>query len=301
MATKLTRYQPGAIIPFVLLHVASLAAFFVPFRPSLLLWLIGTYALRMFAITAGYHRYFSHRSYKLGRTGQFLMAFLAQTSGQKGVLWWAAHHRDHHRYAERELDVHSPWQKGFWWSHIGWIMSNQFDSYNPKRIADFARYPELRWLDRNHWLPTAVLGIAAYLVGGLPAFIWGYVLSTVALYHCTFSINSLAHIWGSRRFDTPDQSRNNWILALLTFGEGWHNNHHFSMATCRQGYRWWEIDITYILLRLLNLCGVASDLRPFRIFPRNGSSGDGRIRTDAESLPKASNSFGVSPLMEKTA
>lgn len=257
-------YQLGAVIPFVLLHIGVLAAFFVPPTPTLLAWMAGSYLLRMFGVTAGYHRYFSHRSYRLGRIAQFLMAVLAQTSGQKGVLWWAAHHRQHHRYADREQDVHSPWQRGFWWSHVGWILANDYDWYDPKKVADWAKFPELRWLDRHHWIPAAAFGAAILALGGLPAFVWGFVISTVLVYHCTFAINSVAHLVGTRRFDTPDHSRNNWLLALLTLGEGWHNNHHFSMGSCRQGYRWWEIDITYMVIKLLALAGIAKDVRPFR-------------------------------------
>jgi stearoyl-CoA desaturase (delta-9 desaturase) len=219
----------------------------------------------MFGVTAGYHRYFSHRSYRMSRVPQFLMAFLAQTSGQKGVLWWAAQHRQHHRHSDREDDVHSPARRGFWWSHAGWILSNDYDQYDPKSVADLARYPELRFLDRYHLLPTILFALAILWLGGWGAFVWGYVVSSIALYHCTFAINSLAHLFGSRRFDTADESRNNWMLALVTFGEGWHNNHHFSMASCRQGYRWWEIDLTYAVLKLLALIGVARDLRPFRM------------------------------------
>jgi stearoyl-CoA desaturase (delta-9 desaturase) len=259
------RYQFGSVVLFVLMHVAVIGIFFVPFTAGLLLWLTATYALRMFGVTAGYHRYFSHRSYKLGRVAQFVMAFLAQTSGQKGILWWAAHHRQHHRYSDREKDVHSPWQRGFWWAHVGWILSNEYDDYDPKMVADFAKFPELRWLDRYHLVPTAVFGASIFLLGGLPAFLWGFVLSTVLVYHFTFSINSLAHLFGSRRFETNDHSRNNWLLALLTFGEGWHNNHHFLMSSCRQGYRWWELDMTYLALRLLSVFGIARDLRPFRV------------------------------------
>jgi len=258
------RYQWGAVIPFVLIHIGVLAAFFAPPTPTLLAWLAGSYFLRMFGVTAGYHRYFSHRSYRLGRTAQFLMAVLAQTSGQKGVLWWAAHHRQHHRYADREQDVHSPWQRGFWWSHIGWILANDYDSYDPKKVADWAKFPELLWLDRHHWVPAAGYGALILALGGFPAFIWGFIISTVLLYHCTFAINSVAHLAGSRRFDTPDHSRNNWLLAILTLGEGWHNNHHFSMGSCRQGYRWWEIDVTYMVIKALSLVGIATDLRPFR-------------------------------------
>lgn len=257
-------YQLGAVIPFVLLHIAVLAAFLVPPTPALLAWMACSYLIRMFGVTAGYHRYFSHRSYRLGRIAQLFMAVLAQTSGQKGVLWWAAHHRQHHRHADREQDVHSPWQRGFWWSHVGWILANDYDGYDPKKVADWAKFPELRWLDRYHWVPATGFAAAILAIGGLPAFLWGFVISTVLVYHCTFAINSVAHLVGTRRFDTPDQSRNNWLLAFLTLGEGWHNNHHFSMGSCRQGYRWWEIDITYMVIRVLSLLGIAKDVRPFR-------------------------------------
>ena len=259
------RYDYRAAVPFFLLHVAALAAFFYPPSAKLLLLCLLSYAIRMFGITGGYHRYFSHRTYKMGRVAQFCMAFLAETSGQKGVLWWAAQHRWHHRYADQEEDVHSPLREGFWWSHVGWILSDEHDSYDPKQIADLHRFPELRFLTRHYWIPPTVYAGIIFLVGGLPAFIWGFVVSTVVLYHCTFFINSLAHLIGTRRFDTPDGSRNNWLLALITFGEGWHNNHHFSMNSCRQGYKWWELDITWEILRFLSLFGITRDLRPFRI------------------------------------
>ncbi|NWG14063.1 MAG: fatty acid desaturase [Acidobacteria bacterium] len=250
---------------FFLLHIASLGAFLFPFRMELAWWLVGTYILRMFGVTAGYHRYFSHHSYKLGRTMQFLMAFLAQTSGQKGILWWAAHHRWHHRHADDPQDIHSPSQSGFWWSHVGWIISNRYDNYDAGSVAAFARYPELRWLDRFHWAPPTAFGAGVFLLGGWAAFFWGFILSTVLLYHATFSINSLAHLWGTRRFQTTDQSRNNWLLAILTLGEGWHNNHHYYAGSCRQGCRWWELDITFYVLKLLSFVRIASELRPFRV------------------------------------
>jgi stearoyl-CoA desaturase (delta-9 desaturase) len=219
----------------------------------------------MFGVTGGYHRYFSHRSYKLGRAAQFGLAFLAETSGQKGVLWWAAQHRVHHRESDTEKDIHSPWTRSFWWAHLGWILSRQHDGYDPRLVSDFAKYPELRWLDRNYLVPPAVFGAGVLMAGGWAAFLWGFVLSTVLLYHCTFAINSFAHVYGSRRFDTPDRSRNNWLLALLTMGEGWHNNHHFSMSSCAQGVRWWEIDVTYWIVRLLSAAGIARDVKPFRL------------------------------------
>ncbi|MDE3157059.1 MAG: fatty acid desaturase [Acidobacteriota bacterium] len=258
------RYHFGAAIPFVLIHAGALAVLLVPFRWSLVAWFAASYALRVFGVTAGHHRYFSHRSYKLGRVSQFLMACLAQTAAQKGVLWWAAHHRDHHRHADAPGDLHSPWLRTFWWAHVGWVLSNEHDGYDQRRVADFARFPELRWLDRHHWVPAAAYGAAIWLVGGWGAFVWGFLLATVAVYHATFAVNSVAHLFGWRRFETPDQSRNSLLLALVTFGEGWHNNHHYSMVSCRQGFRWWEIDITYYGLQLLRVLGIARDLRPFR-------------------------------------
>ena len=248
----------------MLFHVAALSVFVVPFDWSLVGWCAGSYVALMFGVTAGYHRYFSHRSYQLGRAAQAAMAVLAQSSGQKGVLWWAAHHRDHHRHSDGPRDVHSP-REGFWWAHVGWVLSTDHDDYDSARIADFARFPELRWLDRHHWLPLAALGLAIWLIGGAGAFVWGFVLSTVLLYHATFAINSVAHVWGTRRFDTGDDSRNNLLLALVTLGEGWHNNHHYCRSSCRQGLRWWEIDLTYVGLLVLAAAGIARGLRPFVI------------------------------------
>jgi len=257
-------YRFGAVVPFCLLHAAALyICVATPWTKAGLAWLVGSYALRMFGVTAGYHRYFSHRTYKMGRAGQFAMAFLAQTSAQKGILWWACHHRMHHRHSDTEADVHSPVKEGFWWSHVGWVLSNEHDDYDPASVGDFAKYRELRWLDRHHWVPPVTYA-AMLAAAGWQAFLWGYVVASVLLYHCTFSINSLAHVWGSRRFHTLDGSRNNGVLALLTLGEGWHNNHHFSPGSCRQGFRWWEIDITYYALKILSWLGVVKDLRPFR-------------------------------------
>jgi stearoyl-CoA desaturase (delta-9 desaturase) len=262
---KLKDYNWGAVIPFLLLHIAWMGIFFVPFRWAYLAGAVVTYVVLMFGITAGYHRYFSHRTYKLNRAAQFAMAVLAQTSGQKGVLWWAAHHRDHHRNSDQPEDLHSPWRWGLWWSHVGWVLSNKFDSYNHAGIKDMEKYPELRWLDKHHWVPTTLFGISVYLIGGPRWFFWAYALAIVILYHATFTINSLAHVWGSKRFPTGDESRNNLVLAILTMGEGWHNNHHFCMTSCRQGIKWWEIDVTYYLLKLLSALGIARDLRGFRL------------------------------------
>jgi len=258
------RYRFGAVLFFALIHLGVMGAYWTPPTWRLVALAAFTYSIRMFGVTAGYHRYFSHKSYKLGRVAQFAMAWLAQSSGQKGALWWAAHHREHHRESDREKDIHSPLQRGFWWAHVGWVLSNQYDEYDERAVAEFTKYPELRWLDKHHWVPNVSMGALMWIFMGWAPFLWGYVISTVLLYHCTFFINSLAHLFGTRRYDTPDESRNNIWLALITFGEGWHNNHHHSPGSCRQGYRWWEIDITYACLKVLSWMGIARDLRPFR-------------------------------------
>lgn len=259
------RYRFGAVVPFFLLHLAALGVLLVPFHWQYLVLMAATYLVRMLGVTAGYHRYFSHRSYKLNRFFQFLLAFLAQTSAQKSVLWWAAHHRTHHQHSDKEPDIHSPGLRGFWWAHAGWVISNEYDDYDRRLIQDFSKFPELRFLDRYHWLPTALMGAGLYLAGGMGVFLWAYVVSTVVLYHATFCINSMAHLWGTRRFATTDDSRNNFILALVTLGEGWHNNHHRFMYACRQGILWWEVDFTYYVLRILSWLGIVRDLRGVRL------------------------------------
>lgn len=259
---------------FAGMHLAALLVVLVPFAWPLLALLAGSYLLRMFAVTAGYHRYFSHRAFRLNRFWQVLLAFLAQSTGQKGVLWWAAHHREHHRTSDTESDIHSPTRRGFWWSHMGWVLSDAYDRYDPKGIQDFGKFPELRFLDRHHWVAPWTFGVLAFLgglftgLGGWAALLYAFVVPTVLLWHATFTINSLAHAWGWRRFETRDTSRNNLFLAFLTLGEGWHNNHHAVPGACRQGYRWWEVDLTYYGLLALRAAGIVKDIRPWPSQPR---------------------------------
>jgi stearoyl-CoA desaturase (delta-9 desaturase) len=215
----------------------------------------------MFGVTAGYHRYFAHRAFKTGRAFQFVLAVLAQSSSQKGVLWWAAHHRHHHRYSDMPEDIHSPARRGFWWSHVGWIVSPRYEATNLSAIKDFARFPELRWLDRHPFLVPTVLMVVLFLVGGLPLLVWGGIIPTVALWHGTFTINSLTHIFGKRQYLTGDMSRNSFLLALVTCGEGWHNNHHYHQNTANQGWFWWQVDLTFYVLKALSWFGVVSGLR----------------------------------------
>jgi stearoyl-CoA desaturase (delta-9 desaturase) len=215
----------------------------------------------MFGITAGYHRYFSHRAYATSRPFQFLLALLAQSSGQKSVLWWAAKHRHHHLFSDTADDLHSPRQGGIFHSHLGWVFDRRHAPTDLVKVADIEAYPELRWLHRYEVLPAVVLAVACFLIAGWPGLVVGFCWSTVLVYHATFSINSLAHLRGARRYLTGDDSRNNAVLALITMGEGWHNNHHAYQSSARQGFRWWEVDATYAILRLLAGVGVVRDLK----------------------------------------
>ena len=221
------------------------------------------YFIRMIIVTAAYHRYFSHRSFKTTRWFQFLLALGAQSSGQKGVLWWASHHRWHHKHSDDPLDVHSAKRKGFWYAHVGWVLGTAWDETDHSLIGDLSKYPELRVLDHPavSQLPTVALAFGCLLLGGWPGLVWGFFVSTVLLWHGTFSINSLAHLWGNRRYATADDSRNNLALAIITTGEGWHNNHHHYQSSANQGFRWWEIDVTFYVLSLLAALGLVWDLR----------------------------------------
>lgn len=246
--------------PFILAHLAVFGAFWsgVTWQSVVLCFVL--LFVRVWGVTAGYHRYFAHRAYKTSRAFQLLLAVLAQSSSQKGVLWWAAHHRVHHKHSDEPGDVHSPVQKGFLYAHLGWLFDDTAETRWDK-IRDFAKYPELRWLNRYWVVPPAVLAVSCFLIAGWPGLFIGFFASTVLLWHNTFLINSLTHVWGRKRFDTADQSRNNMLTALLTLGEGWHNNHHHYPSACRNGFYWWEIDATYYVLKMLSWIGVVWDIR----------------------------------------
>jgi stearoyl-CoA desaturase (Delta-9 desaturase) len=258
---KLDAIHPTRSLPFLAMHVAVGLVFVTGFRWEWALLALASYVVRMFGVTAGYHRYFSHRAFKTSRVFQFVLAWLAQSSVQKGALWWAAHHRHHHRFSDEPEDIHSPVRKGFWWSHVGWILARRYDVTRYESIKDFARFPELVWLNEYWLVPTVVNFAVLWLLGGLPFLVWGAIVPTVLLWHGTFTINSLSHVFGSRRYLTRDTSRNNWLLALITMGEGWHNNHHYHQNTANQGWFWWEIDLTFYGLKVLSWLRVVSDLR----------------------------------------
>lgn len=262
------------VIPFVALHLACLGLFWVGWSWFAILFAITLYGVRMFAITGFYHRYFAHKSFQTSRAGQFIFALIGATAVQRGPLWWAAHHRDHHVHADEEQDAHSPVKHGFFWSHIGWFLSSANFATKFERVKELAKFPELRFLDRFDILVPILFATVIFVLGellaqhapqletdGLQLLIWGFVISTVVLYHATFSVNSLAHVWGKRRYQTRDHSRNNFIIALFTLGEGWHNNHHHYPGAAKQGFYWWEIDFTYYGLRLLAALGLIWNLR----------------------------------------
>ena len=247
-------------LPFLALHLVPLAAVFTGVSRRAVVLCVVLYAVRLFFITAGYHRYFAHRSFKAGRAVQLVLAFGGTTAAQKGPLWWAGHHRNHHRYADTDRDIHSP-KKGVLWSHVGWILCNKFDHTDTEAIKDFARYPELRFLNRFDWIGPWAVAIGCFLVAGWSGLVIGFFLSTILLWHGTFTVNSLAHLIGRRRYATPDTSRNSTLVAVITGGEGWHNNHHHHPVSARQGFFWWEIDPTYYALWLLARVGLVRDLR----------------------------------------
>ncbi|MCM2355370.1 MAG: acyl-CoA desaturase [Arenimonas sp.] len=262
------------VLPFIGLHLACLGVFWVGFSWFAFWTAVALYAARMFAITGFYHRYFSHKAFRTSRPVQFAFAVLGAASVQRGPLWWAAHHRHHHRHADTDLDVHSP-RHGFWRSHMGWFLTPRGFGTDFDAIRDLVRFPELRLLDRFDILVPVLLAVGLYALGawlegahpglgtnGPQLLVWGFFVSTIVLFHVTVTINSLSHRWGSRRFATRDDSRNNALLALLTFGEGWHNNHHHYPGSARQGFAWWELDLTYLGLRAMALLGLVSDLRP---------------------------------------
>jgi len=242
------------------IHAACLLGFVTGAGAAEIALCAGLFWLRLFAITGGYHRYFSHRAYRTSRAFQLVLAVLGCMSVQKGPLWWAAGHRRHHAHSDREGDMHSP-RKGFWYSHQGWIFDDTWGRTEIESVPDLARYPELVWLNQWHVVPPALLALSLYMLGGLSWFVFGFCISTTLLWHATYSINSLAHLFGSRRYETGDDSRNNLWLALLTLGEGWHNNHHKYMPAARNGFFWWEIDVTYYVLRALERAGIVWQLR----------------------------------------
>lgn len=259
---------------FLVFHLACLLALFTGVSAAAAITALVLYTIRALGVTAGYHRYFAHRSFRTGRVFQFILAFLGSLSIQGGVLWWVSHHRDHHKHTETDNDIHSPRTKGMWTAHMGWMMHEDCLRTSQANIKDFARFPELKWLQRNYGVLVAGEALAIFLFGallnyfypalgtsGLQMLVWGFFISTVLLWHSTFMVNSVCHKWGTRPYDAGDDSTNNLLVGILTMGEGWHNNHHKFAYSARHGLRWYQVDVTWYVLRLLALFGVISDLK----------------------------------------
>ncbi|MBL9198990.1 MAG: acyl-CoA desaturase [Opitutaceae bacterium] len=262
-------------IPFIVLHLGCLGVIWTGASAFAIGAAIVLYVVRMFAVTGIYHRYFSHKTYSTSRVGQFLLALWGGTTVQRGALWWAYHHRHHHQHSDEPEDAHSPHVHGFWWSHIGWITSRRNFPTDYSTIKDLAKYPELVWLNRFDTVvplafALAIFGLGAALETWAPSLgtdrwqmlVWGFFVSTTFLFHGTSCINSMAHLMGRRRFNTSDDSRNSFILAVICLGEGWHNNHHRYQSSTRNGFYWWEIDPTYYGLKMLSWTGLIWGLKP---------------------------------------
>jgi stearoyl-CoA desaturase (delta-9 desaturase) len=286
-AAKRDRFDLRRSVPYIIIHLACLLVLVVGWSPFTVIAAVMLYLVRMFAVTAFYHRYFSHRSFKTSRPTQFVLALLGNTAMQRGPLWWAATHRHHHKHSDGEEDKHSPSRHGFLWAHIGWLTNARNFPTDYDRVPDLAKYPELVFLNRRDQLVPWIFGLLLFITGfllekfapglgtnGPQLFVWGFVISTVILLHATLFVNSLAHTLGSQRFKTDDDSRNSLLLALVTLGEGWHNNHHRFSHSVRQGFYWWEIDISYYLLRALSWTGLIWDLRrvPAHVYEEGRSS-----------------------------
>ncbi|MGC4030097.1 MAG: acyl-CoA desaturase [Steroidobacteraceae bacterium] len=281
-AQALDSIEWSRILPYIALHLACLGVIWVGVSWVAVIVALIAYVVRMFAITGLYHRYFSHRSFKTSRVGQFIFGLLGASAVQRGPIWWAAHHRHHHAHSDQEGDIHSPKQVGFWRAHMGWFLTRKGFAPDLKYVRDLMQFRELRWLDRFDMIVPTLLGVGMFLLGvllqrvapelgtnGWQMLVWGFFISTVVCYHATYTINSLSHVFGRQRYRTGDTSRNNWFLAILTLGEGWHNNHHHYPNSVRQGFYWWEIDISYYILKTLSWLGIIWDLKPVPVEARD--------------------------------
>jgi len=280
---KPEKMEFGRAVPFIILHLGCLGLIWVGWSPAAVIVAVALYFIRMFAVTGLYHRYFCHKAFQTSRPVQFLFALIGLTAVQRGPLWWSAVHRHHHAHSDEEHDAHSPVKKGFLWSHIGWLTSSRNFPTDYSRVKDLAKYPELVFLNRFDLIGPLILAVGLFFFGwglevwapslgtsGMQMLVWGFFVSTVFVFHATCSVNSFAHTLGKKRYETGDESRNSLILALITLGEGWHNNHHHYQASARQGFYWWEIDISYYILKVLSAFGIVWGLKevPARIYSR---------------------------------
>jgi fatty-acid desaturase len=251
-----------------LLHIGAIAALFCFSWRNLAVALFVYWIAVGFGISLGYHRLHTHRGFKTSLLFEYFLAVCGALSFEGGPIFWVATHRIHHQKSDRDGDPHSP-RDGAWWAHVGWILVGESKHSNTRLMSkyapDLARHRFYVWLNNYHWLPTVALAALLYAIGGLPLFLWAICLRIVVGLHATWLVNSATHMWGSRRFATRDDSRNNWWVALITFGEGWHNNHHAHPVSARHGLAWYEFDLSWITLKLLRVIGLVNSIQVARL------------------------------------
>jgi len=252
------------IIVLVILHVGAVAALFMFSWANLAVTLFLLWFATGLGISMGYHRLHTHRSYQVPRALEYLFAVCGALTFEGGPIFWVATHRVHHQKSDRPGDPHSP-REGAWWSHMVWMMVGEAKHSNTRLMAkyapDLAKDPFYVWLDHYHWLPNILLAVLLFAIGGFPMVLWGICLRVVVGLHATWLVNSATHMWGSRRFATHDDSRNLWWVALITFGEGWHNNHHAHPTSARHGLAWYEFDPSWLQIQLLKRFGIAKSVK----------------------------------------
>jgi stearoyl-CoA desaturase (delta-9 desaturase) len=252
----------------VIFHIFAIAAFWSFSWTNLAVALALHWIAVGFGISLGYHRLHTHRGFKTSKAFEYFLAICGTLTLEGGPMFWVATHRQHHQLSDQEGDPHSPRDGGFW-AHMGWILFGDTHHNNTelmgKYAPDLGREPFYRWLNTYHYLPLTTLGLILLAVGGWSMVLWGIFLRVIVGLHATWLVNSATHMWGSRRFETRDDSRNSWWVALLTFGEGWHNNHHAHPVSARHGLAWYEFDISWITLRILNAFGIVRDLKVAKV------------------------------------
>ncbi len=263
--TTMNRVTAGVVMLF---HVGAVAALWFTSWTNVIVALALHWLAVGLGISLGYHRLHTHRGYKTSRAFEYFLAICGTLTLEGGPIFWVATHRVHHQHSDHDGDPHTPHDGGFW-AHVGWILFGHTRHNNTvlmsKYAPDLGADPFYRWLNSYHYVPLILLGIVLLAVGGWGMVLWGIALRVTVGLHATWLVNSATHMWGSRRFPTRDDSKNSWWVALLTFGEGWHNNHHAHPVSARHGLAWYEFDVSWITLKALRALGVVRELKAAKI------------------------------------